>query len=177
MMHGQKKIKLQIWLWLSTNLTSDRKTKGCGDGGQVTPANNGNHTWCSTFVLVHCKPYRDCTTPLTFSYYTTIHHLFVQQTKHLTSSITLLSSGSAVSYYMLNAQLFLLPSYIPHTEHTVTMEFTHDTQLLFLPQHILHREQQLWLQWQTTNEGRKKGRNKPTNKLTNQSNSFIYTDN
>jgi len=136
---------------LSTNLTSDRKMKGCGDGGQVTPGNTGNHTWCSTFVLVQCKPYRDCTTPLTFNYYYTaacMHHLFVQQTEHLTASITLLSSGSAVSYYMLNAQLFLLPWYIPHTEHTVTMELMHNTQLLLLPQHIQHREQQLWLPWQ-----------------------------
>ena len=51
------------------------------------------------------------TTSLTFTYYYTaasMHQLFVQQTKHLTSSTTLLSPDSAVSYYMLNAQLFLL---------------------------------------------------------------------
>ena len=49
----------QILLWLSTNLTNDRKTKDFGDGGQVTPGNNGRHTCCSTSVLVQCKPYRD----------------------------------------------------------------------------------------------------------------------
>jgi hypothetical protein len=72
-----------------------------------------------------------------------------------------LSSGSAVSYYMLSAQLFLLSWYIPYTAHTITMEIKHDTQLLLLPQHILHREQTLWLPWQTTNEGRKEETNPP----------------
>jgi hypothetical protein len=42
--------------------------------------------------------------------------------------IRVLSSGCAMSYYMLDAKLFLLPQHIPHREHSITHNVTHSHQ-------------------------------------------------